>query len=383
MGRSGHSLTPVLMLAVAVAAPACVLLWRGPSDHVVVNVAFAPDGRSLATFTGHDSGRVLEVRVWDLLTARERRSERQVYLRPELVVAADGRSIAANTPAGLRPLRELATWPGLVLLNFFRRRLAPDGRILATAQLNESHFDRIQLWDVATGTLAAELTDGQLNDAMAFSPDSKTLAAVRSRMVLWDVTVRKVRASPTIGASCMSPVEFAPDGSLIASQANRAMSIWDSTTGAVRVSIPMPDMARCIAFDRHSRRLAIGMDDRVTLHDLLGLRPTVVFRGHVESPSTENIREVSRLWGLIPVLNVHNSVNAVAFSPDETLIASGDTRGIVRVWDAATARERLVLLHQGDGAPAWAIVAAGIWAGGWVGGTILSWRRRSRLAAHP
>jgi WD40 repeat protein len=378
MDRTRYLLQVAVLLAIAAAPFACLWLRQSPEDFVIGNVAFASDGKSLATFSGHDRGRVSELRVWDLSTARERRTERQTLLAPELALSPDGRTITLNTPAGVRPLRELADWPGPVFLNFGRRTLAPDRRILATACLDQTHLDRIQLWDVATGTLAGELTDGELNDCLAFSHDSRTLAAVRSRLVLWDVAARKTRDSPRIGASCLSPVALAPDGSVIAASPPGAVTLWDSTTGAVRGTVPRVNMASAFSFAPNSRRLAIAINDTVTLYELPGVRASVTFGGHVEPPHVKKIKELAWMWGGNPLRLYANSVNAVGFSPDGKLVASGDTHGIVRVWDAVSAQERLCLVHHDDGVPTWLAAAACLWAAACVGLAVRSWRDRGQ-----
>ena len=378
----------LVRIALALSVAALPLIWvmlrQSPGRYVIANVEFSPDGKLLATFSTHDQGQVNEVRVWDLSSGRELRSERLVLLKPELTIAPDGLTITLNTPTGPRPLRELRDWPGRVLLNFARRRLAPDGRTLATACLNDLHLDRIQLWDLATGTLAGELSDGESNDHVAFSPDSLTLAGVRGRLALWDISERRIRGSPRIAATCVQLLAIAPDGSVIAAQASRtagqpigAVTLWDLTTGAVRGAVPMTQ-ADSLAFAPDIRRLAIADDDTVTLYDLPSTPLTVTFRGHVEPLHIQRIKQLAWRLHVNPMSFVVNSVRALAFSPDGKLVASGDVHGTIRVWDAVTGQERLALVHQNDGVPAWGVAAAWLWGSAW---TILAVRtlpRRNR-----
>jgi WD40 repeat protein len=300
------------------------------------------------------------------------------------MVGPDGRSIALNTPHGPSPLREFAGWPGSVFFNFFRRQLSPDGATLATATFDEAHLDTIQLWDVATGTLTGELTDGQLNDCLAFSPDGRTLASVRGRLALWDMAKRRLQESPQITATCVQPLAIAPDGAVIAVQAARtagqtvgAVTLWDLNTGAVRGAVSMLQ-ADALAFSPDVRRLAIADNEVVSLYELPSMRTTMTFHSHVEAPHVRKIKELAWRSRFDPFHFVVNSVRALAFSPDGKHIASGDVYGTVRIWTAETGQESLALVHRNDGAPAWPIVAAYLWGLAWIFLAVRAWRERQR-----
>src|SRR5262249_31893823 len=104
----------------------------GLQGHVnVLGVAFAPDGKTLAS-CGDDA-----IRLWDLSAGPEK--------------------------AHAKVLRQ----PGSFCVAF-----SPDGKTLASGETNA-----VRLWDVATGKERAALQGhGSWIWAVAFSPDGKTLA---------------------------------------------------------------------------------------------------------------------------------------------------------------------------------------------------------------
>jgi eukaryotic-like serine/threonine-protein kinase len=101
---------------------------------------------------------------------------------------------------------------------------SPDGTMLAAGDVDDSTY----VWDVATGRLAATLSDpGNIGNgagvgALAFSPDGKMLAAGDGddNTYLWDLaTGRRVATLPDRNGgsqSYVTSVAFSPDGKTLA-----------------------------------------------------------------------------------------------------------------------------------------------------------------------
>src|SRR5262249_60027440 len=102
---------------------------------------------------------------------------------------------------------------------------------LATA--DERHG--IKIWDAAAGKLLAEVKDPSRHvEALAFSPDSRTLACGEGCLLrLRDATTGK-DVLPTAGhLQAVWGVAFSPDGRTIASSSvDQTVRLWDRRTGA-------------------------------------------------------------------------------------------------------------------------------------------------------
>jgi WD40 repeat protein len=222
-------------------------------------LAFAPDGKTVAT-----GGGVGEVKLWDAETAAERLSFQ----------AHEG-------------------W-------VFSVAFSPDGSLLATSDADDS----VRLWDPATGT---ELVRIPRPGHLAFSPNGRRLAvATPGHVEMWRVVTRGGAGQGHPEPVVEGPVEmfilpvvtllrgrrpsfralsvaFSPDSRLIAACAGGA-SIWDLETsqqiwrivpgGESTLNQPFGSgrIYDC-AFTPDGKSLATAGDDGVHLWDLTGLVP--------------------------------------------------------------------------------------------------------------
>jgi WD40 repeat protein len=181
---SSHSSGAIHLWDLRAGRPRMTLEGRSSS---VMAVAFAPDGRSLASadYTG--------IVLWDLATGRPRHRLAGPSVRvPSLAYSPDGHLLAAvdlrEHSVRVWDLRTGGQIRRIVGQSFPIRSAAfsPDGRLLATAA--GDGFAR--LWDVADGRELRRL-DGQAPYLrhVAFSPDGRTLAATGNDddIRLWDL----------------------------------------------------------------------------------------------------------------------------------------------------------------------------------------------------
>lgn len=210
---------------------------------------------------------------------------------------------------------------------------SPDGKTLASATGN----GRIWLWSVATRRPVATLTlipdtHGSVPDttAVAFSPNGKILAGNvdlfgSKNTWLWDVATRKVMTTFTsnnVGGQTLAAVAFSPDSKTLASgntsdSGNRMLSLWDVATH--RRIADIGAVASSVAFSPDGTTMAVGTDSgNVELVDL------------TTQNGTESLDAGDSVW-----------VRSVAFSPDGSTLACGvidaeaDSPGAVQLWNMA------------------------------------------------
>ncbi|WP_168211166.1 nSTAND1 domain-containing NTPase [Actinosynnema sp. ALI-1.44] len=109
--------------------------------------------------------------------------------------------------------------------------ISPDSRTLA---LSTGNAHRVTLWNLADRTKSATLTHPGLPREMAFSPDSRTLATVAAdrTVTLWSVQRHEPTATFTHSDTLIS-MAFSPDGRLLVTGgAENTVGLWDSATGS-------------------------------------------------------------------------------------------------------------------------------------------------------
>jgi WD40 repeat protein len=147
----------------------------------VSDVAFAPDGRTIAS-----AGCEGTIALWDAETGRVRAT---LAGHPQL-------------------LRDMGVYVKVVAF-------APDGATLASTALLDPN---VRLWDVATGRLRATLPqEGLKLSSLAFAPDGRVLATAGDHtLTFWDVRTGQARRTWPCDRHPFSAVAFSPDGAWLA-----------------------------------------------------------------------------------------------------------------------------------------------------------------------
>lgn len=329
-------------------ADGVVLLWdviagralhRLPEHTARVrSIAFAPDGRTMATAAGNS------IRLWDVSSGRERLPFAGHHAAVgSVALSADGKTMATggggtvylwDTASGKNFRHLRAGWKPKV-------GLTPDGKLLAAACY---HGRGVPCWDVATGKERDRFKGlkGTLPDSALFSPDLKVAvtwygdnfgpASVSEKIQVVKTSgdalreIRVERGETTFSLWC---VALSSDARLLAlsdsAQAQTScgtVSLWQVRTGKKLARFrPQAPLANEIGFvslalSAEGALLAAGAEDGcICLWDTRGIRE-IHMRGH------------------------RGAVLGLAFAPDGRMLASAGADGTVRLWEVATGRER-------------------------------------------
>ena len=293
------------------------------------NLTFSADGKGIAFTQGNT------VRICDSATGQEILSiPTPGQPAEEIAFAPDGKTIALDAFGDTVRLHDSTT--GKCVRELTRRELeqntnhvfqlvfSPDGRFLASIPPprpidHRGEIDSIRIWDVKTGIERQRLKNYPNGIyCAAFSPNSQYLALGGDRLnvVLWDMAAGKEVRRCSIEPSSACSIAFSPDGQILAAATgDGAIWLWDVATGRVlpasadRFLQASPDLR----FSADNRRL-LGRDDTFIAWD----------------PHTgREIRRMAQTAGAPWTLDL---------SPDETLLAGGDRKEFVHLWDATTGR---------------------------------------------
>jgi WD40 repeat protein/serine/threonine protein kinase len=305
---------------------------------------FSPDARRLA-WSCLDGF----IRIWDTTTGRlEINQLSNTHQCRAVAFSPDGTRIAVAGFDGTIRLLDGAS--GREMLTIFAHNslvadvtFSPDGHRLASA----SYDHTVRIWDAAPLTSdplaphCVTLTGHKEKvSGIAFSSDGRWLASAS-----WDHTIKlwelsnngESRLSPPAGQSSaaglgtislrytlrghsgiVTGLDFSSDNRTLASSSlDNTFKLWDlqSPSGdslTERLSVPVTQRARSIAFSSDGKLLALGQDNGIALYD---------------PASGETVRPFKATPAPVPSL---------AFHPDRPLlISAGASDPAVKIWDLA------------------------------------------------
>ena len=192
------------------------------ADGEVRSVSFSFDGKTLASVSGR------AIQLWDIATGTRKTIDKGNW-NSVLFSPVDQILLASERNGKIRLWNVATDLPKVTFEGEGSSvSFSPDGKTLASTD-----YEKINLWDVATGTHKETLkvrTDWIFN--ILFSPDGRTLAVETSTTThLWDVETRTHKA--TLAGFGV----FSPDGRTFAIGSGGTIHLWDVETGNPETTI--------------------------------------------------------------------------------------------------------------------------------------------------
>jgi WD40 repeat protein len=312
----GQRLQPVEALAFS--ADGKTLVTGGPEpDFHVTREGRDPWFGIRGKLIGLEPGPCPELRFWSAASAGERPTlpDQQTLGASQLACAADGRTLVSAGRGGV-------VW----VWDLVGRRLKQ--RFFVN---DEARDYWLRWWEVGIRTVGIQPIFKESVQALALSPDSRTLAVASGRgaVTLHDLNAPS-RPEPLPDHHQVRAVAFSPDGRTLAVNDGAIVRLWRLPRQAgkrphlLRSFEDHSRPVRCLAFDPSGRLLAsAGEDRRIVLWQVDSGRHTGL-PGH------------------------HQTVESLAFSPDGRTLASGGADAQVLLWQVRTASRLLTLsAHTG------------------------------------
>ena len=284
-------------------------------NNIVLNMAYSPDGKTLATASEDGT-----VKLWD----------------------TSNNQLKATLAGHTGPVRAIA--------------FAPNGKYLVSGSADKTAF----VWDLSNNSRKYVLS-GQTSTitSVAFNPDSNSLATGSDdkTIFLWNLETGQKFGATFKDDDNVTAVAYSPDGkTLAAGSQNGSLKMWDLGNAQPK---PAPlgkghdGTIWSLTFSHNGKYLATGSLDKTTrLWDIDGDKVSLHF---LYDDSTQGVRQVAftpddthlisacddttaYIWdtvsgnGITKLSGNTKEVYAVAISPDGRTAATGTADGVVKLW---------------------------------------------------
>lgn len=352
--------------------------FRGPGDRVF-RLAFSPDGELLACLGATEEVQVREVETGKVRFTLTHDTDR-LY---RVAFSPNGKLLAVTSMRGVHlwelqrkdPPRLLSSGGEYVKCLAF----SPDSKILATGEGDLANNDAgtVRLWDTTAGPLLATL-EGHAEPifGLTFSPDGTRLfsASQDKTVKVWDVTQMQESLTLRGHTDTVRAVAMSPDGKQLATAgADGHVILWDSNPQVVQASYPVrhrlvghEDAVVAVVWPKGQRDV-FSMDPQSEVRRWDSLAGTLKAtwpteektRGFGLAASSDGkhlamafndgkVRIVERSGEVVQVLGDHlaGPIKSVAFSPDNTLVATAGWDQTVGLWPVDGSPGRKLIGHK-------------------------------------
>ncbi|HZU03808.1 MAG TPA: hypothetical protein VFA10_29355, partial [Ktedonobacteraceae bacterium] len=278
-------------------------------DSQVQALAFSPDGQTLASFSNFGSNFLWEMKTNEHYSLPSNFNDKVIgntFIIDKVVVSPNGQSLAA-------------------LSNPFR----------PPQLLHSPASEGMWIWDIKTDTQIAQFQAPYAYQAVAFSPDGKTLASsqctqytngscAQGRILLWEVTSKKPTSQSLITQGSLAVgLVFSPDRKLlVSSNLDGTVQLWNIASKSLAGQL-ISDAETGNANNRQEEGMAFSPDGKTLA---LGKSDGTIILWNVASKKPVGSALVGHT----------QAVQHLAFSPDGKILASGSDDKTLRLWDVAT-----------------------------------------------
>ncbi|MEO8217928.1 MAG: WD40 repeat domain-containing protein [Acidobacteriota bacterium] len=288
----------------------------------VTALAFSPDGKTL--FSASNDG---TVKAWDPQAGTLKQTHEEPGTEVHAIAfAADSSFLAlgavgenghgyialvSNGPAGLGP-----TSRKIPEDNVNGLALSPDHNTLA---VGNDTYNVVKMWDTNSGALRTlEGRDSSIN-AVAFSPDGKSLAGggVGYPVTIWNVATGQMKQL-TGHTSDIYGVAFSVNGQTLASASrDGSVKLWDLRTDSLIRTLGKDEAnGDAVTFSNDGKTVAVTLGEDVKLWNVQTGTLEQAITGEAGSPAVE----------------------VLVFAPDDKTIATGYMDGSVKIWSVDRAK---------------------------------------------
>jgi len=324
------------------------------------NALFSPDGHYLATYTSD------LLKIWDVKNnsvikdsiGKWYRNTTSAVFSPDSKYLLQGefyRSVLYSVPDG----KEIKVFDDKKNPHQYEKIFAlfsNDGKKMLSA----GDRTAVKLWDVSTGLKLLDLKGHEYKITKAiFSPDDKKIITVSEFFepaFLWDAGTGNLIAKLTGHKELIESVSFSPDGSkIVTSSRDGTAKIWDAKSGDLlfdlnkhRGEVSFADFSpdgKYIATASEDETIKIWTAQNGNLAgDLRGHSSELgkSFAPMISDTMFSVVNNKVLAWNtksgiLSGYLSANNTpISCIARSYGGDKIVTGDTKGIVRIWDART-----------------------------------------------